>query len=123
MNLKQMKTSPKQSKNSAVKDKDANLIFTQMKMTLPEILPMQPSYFLLFDGKSYAQHGGSRQHCGVLVFTDREQADHFYKEIGYLRPEFQPVEVSCEDFVDILECNGGRFCVRNDSRLIVCQKR
>ena len=33
---------------------------TKMKTALPEILPMQPSYFLLSDGESYAQHGGSR---------------------------------------------------------------
>jgi len=85
--------------------------------SLADVLPVQEHYYLLHDGKKFAMHG-TPEATGLLVFETREQTDHFYEAVGKAVPTFQPVRVSAEELLRLVE-EVGAVCVVDGLKVVV----
>jgi hypothetical protein len=64
-------------------------------MNMESNLPSQGHFYLLSDGKRFAQHG-CPEDKGLLVFDHWEKAEDFRRTIGAGMPEFKTVQVGPE---------------------------
>jgi hypothetical protein len=92
------------------------------KGTLTDVLPVQEDYYLLSNGRRYAQHGGSEDETGVLVFPTWEEAEDFRSTVGKGLPEFKTVKVDAETMLDAVE-ESGALCRSKGLSVLVARIR